>query len=194
MFRPVVTNTRNLSTDAVVDTGLRLADLEGMSAVTLGRVARELGCHVTSLYTHVDSIDDLHIRMAVHVQNELGQQLWQAALGRTGVDALQALAAVYREFGGSRPERSRLLFALTGRGDQRFVDGAMFLIEPIQATLRSFGLAEQQVWHAHRAFSASMRGFLLAEAQGAYGDDADATFEQIVALYVVALERGDWPS
>ena len=36
-----------------------------MSAVTLGRVARELGCHVTSLYTHVDSIDDLHMRMAV---------------------------------------------------------------------------------------------------------------------------------
>ena len=185
---------RNLSTASVVDAGLGLADLEGMSAVTLGRIARQLGCHVTSLYTHVESIDDLHMRMAVEVQRDLGQQLWQAALGRSGVDALRALAAVYREFGKASPVRTWLLFAMTGKADQRFRDGAVFLVEPIRATLRSFGLEQHQVVHAHRSFSASMRGFLLAEAQGAYGDDADATFEHVVALYTVALERGDWPA
>jgi AcrR family transcriptional regulator len=193
MFLNVVTNTRNLSTELVVEAGLRIADSEGMSAATLGRIARELGCHVTSLYTHVDSIDDLHMRMAVDVQTDLGQRLWQAALGRTGVNALRALASVYREFGEANPVRTWLLFAMTGKADQRFRDGAMFLVEPIRATLRSFGLDEQQVLHAHRSFSASMRGFLLAEGQGGYGDDADATFEQIVSLYVIALERGDWP-
>jgi AcrR family transcriptional regulator len=184
---------RNLSTVSVVDTGLRLADREGMSAVTLGRIARELGCHVTSLYTHVESIDDLHMRMAVQVQHDLGQQLWHAALGRSGVDALRALAAVYRGFGEARPVRTWLLFAMTAKADQRFRDGAVFLVEPIRVTLRSFGLEEHQVVHAHRSFSASMRGFLLAEAQGAYGDDADATFENVVALYTLALGRGDWP-
>ena len=211
MFRGVVTNaarsapaarsagsppasTRNLSTDVVVEAALRVADAEGMSAVTLGRVARDLGCHVTSLYTHVDSIDDLHMRMAVVVQTDLGQRLWQAALGRTGVEALRALANVYREFGESHPVRSWLLFAMTGKADSRFRDGAHFLVEPIRATLRSFGLDEQQVLHAHRSFSASMRGFLLGVGQGAYGDEADATFEQIVSLYTVALERGDWPT
>jgi len=196
MFLGVVTNAagaRNLSTVVVVEAALRIADAEGMSAVTLGRVARDLGCHVTSLYTHVDSIDDLHMRMAVEVQTDLGQRLWQAALGRSGAEALRALANVYREFGETRRVRSWLLFAMTGKADSRFRDGAQFLVEPIRATLGSFGLDEQQVLHAHRAFSASMRGFLLGEGQGAYGDEADATFEQIVALYLVALERGDWP-
>jgi AcrR family transcriptional regulator len=184
-----------LSTEAVVTAALVLADAEGIAAVTLGRVARELGCHVTSLYTHIDSIDDLHVRMAVVVQADLSARLWQAALGRTQADALRALAEVYRRFGEDAPVRTWLLFAQTSTRDPRFQAGAITLTEPIHATLRSFGLDDQQVRHAHRAFSASMRGFLLGEAQGLYGSaaDTDATFEQIVALYTSALARGDWP-
>jgi len=172
---------------------LELADAEGIGAVTLGRVAREVGCHVTSLYTHIASIDDLHVRMAVAVQAELAQRLWQAALGRTGVAALQALSGVYRDYGETKPNRTWLLFAMTTTDDARFHDGAQFLAEPIRATLRSFGLDDGRVRHAHRAYSAAMRGFLLAEAQGMYGDDADTTFRQIVGLFAGALERGDWP-
>ena len=185
--------TRTLSTDVVVSAALALADSEGIAAVTLGRVARELGCHVTSLYTHIDSVDDLHVRMAVSVQAELAQQLWQAALGRTGVRALRELADVYRSYGETKPTRTWLLFAMTSTTDPRFHDGAQYLAEPIRATLRSFGLDDRRVRHAHRAFSAAMRGFLLAEAQGMYADDADGTFSQIVALFTGALERGDWP-
>jgi AcrR family transcriptional regulator len=188
-------SSRTLSTDSVVAVALALADAEGIAAVTLGGVARALGCHVTSLYTHVDSIDDLHVRMAMVVQADLSQRLWQAALGRARADALGALADVYRGFGAAAPVRTRLLFARASTADQRFRDGAQTLAEPIRATLRSFGLDDLQVRHAHRAFSASMRGFLLGEAEGLYGSvsDADATFEQIIALYTTALDRGDWP-
>src|SRR5437868_5507472 len=116
---PVV---RNLSTEVVVDAALRLASADGLDAVSLGKVARELGCHVTSLYTHVDSIDDLRVRMVLVVQAELAQQLWQAALGRTGVDALHALAGVYRDFGTAKPSYIRLLFAMATTADPRFAD------------------------------------------------------------------------
>lgn len=184
---------RTLSVDAVVTAALQIAEADGLSGVTLGRVARKLGCHVTSLYTHVDSIDDLHVRMAVVVQSELAQLLWRAALGAEREGALRRLAVVYRDFGESSPVRSRLLFALTTTKDPRFRTGGQYLAEPIRATLGSFGLDDEQVRHAHRAFGSAMRGFLLAQAEGQYSDDADDTFEAIVSLFTAALTAGNWP-
>ena len=187
------TPPRALTPETVVSTALAVADREGVSAVTLARVARELGCHVTSLYTHVDSIDDLHTRMLLAAQTALAQQLWEAALGRSGADALRALATIYRGYGEAHPAQIRLLFAGATTTDPRVVEGAQYLAEPIRATLRGFGLDDEQVRHAHRAFSAAIRGFLVAEAQGAYPIDADVTFDQIVDLFVLALEGGNWP-
>ena len=183
-----------LSTEVVVTAALRVASEDGFDAVSLGRVARDLGCHVTSLYTHVDSIEDLRVRMAVVVQDDLAERLWEAALGRSGETALRALAGVYRDFGARQPAHIRTLFAMTGTTDDRFRRGGTHLAEPIRATLRGFGLDEHQVRHAHRAFSASMRGFMLAEAQGLYGDDGDETFDQLVALFAGGLATGAWPS
>jgi AcrR family transcriptional regulator len=187
------TASQALTPDVVVATALDLADREGFGAVTLASVARRLGCHVTSLYTHIDSIDDLHTRMLLTAQSALAQQLWEAALGRSGADALRALAAVYRAFGSAHPEQIRLLFAGATTTDPRVADGARYMSEPIRATLHGFGLDDEQVRHAHRAFSAAIRGFAVAEAQGAYRTDADVTFDQIVDLFIQALESGSWP-
>lgn len=185
---------RSLNPEAVVAAAIEIADNEGVAAVTLARVARQLGCHVTSLYTHVTSIDDLHRRLALVTQSSLAQQLWAAALGRSGVDGLHALAHVYRSFTKAHPLRTRLLFFSPSVADAEFEDAGRRLAEPIRATLRSFGLDDDRVRHSHRVFSAAMRGFLLAEAQGAYArGEADETFERLVDLFVVAIVAGDWP-
>ena len=48
-----------LSLEAIVDTSIRIADAEGLEAVTMARVAKELGFTTMSLYRHVGSKDDL---------------------------------------------------------------------------------------------------------------------------------------
>jgi len=47
----------SLSSDRIVTTARDLADREGLDAVTLRRLATELGVHVTSLYNHVPTLD-----------------------------------------------------------------------------------------------------------------------------------------
>ena len=42
-----------LTRDRILQTAVRLADRDGPDAVTLRRIAGELGVHVTSLYNHV---------------------------------------------------------------------------------------------------------------------------------------------
>jgi AcrR family transcriptional regulator len=48
-----------LSTDAIVDAAVQLADAEGLEAVSMARVAAELGFTTMSLYRHVTSKDEL---------------------------------------------------------------------------------------------------------------------------------------
>jgi AcrR family transcriptional regulator len=186
--------SRSLTPDAVVSAALEVADREGMRDVTLTQVARELGCHVTSLYTHVDSIDDLHARMVVAVQREVADRLWQAALGRSRDEALRELARVYREYSAEHPVRLRLLMSSPPVSVAGSDEGAQRLAEPIRAALRSYGLDETQVLHAHRVFSSAVRGFLIGEVHGLYGSGAaDETFTRLVDLVVLGLESGQWP-
>lgn len=48
-----------LSSERIVATARDMADREGLEAVTLRRLARELGVHVTSLYNHVPTLDSI---------------------------------------------------------------------------------------------------------------------------------------
>jgi AcrR family transcriptional regulator len=48
-----------LSADAIVDAAVRVADAEGLEAVSMARVASELGFTTMSLYRHIASKDEL---------------------------------------------------------------------------------------------------------------------------------------
>ncbi|MGH3502115.1 MAG: TetR/AcrR family transcriptional regulator [Nocardioidaceae bacterium] len=48
-----------LSVDAIVESAIAVADAEGLAAVSMARVARELGFTTMSLYRHVDNKDEL---------------------------------------------------------------------------------------------------------------------------------------
>ena len=56
---PAADRGRGLTREAVVDAAVALADREGLRAVSIRRVAGELGIRPMSIYTHVASKDDL---------------------------------------------------------------------------------------------------------------------------------------
>jgi AcrR family transcriptional regulator len=191
---PAGPSTRTITPQAVVAAALALADVAGTRDVTLTQVAKALGCHVTSLYTHVDSLDDLRVRMVVAVQEEVADRLWAAALGRSGAEALRELARVYRDYAVAHPVRIRLLMASAGSGPAGEAS-ARRLAEPIRAALRSYGLDDARILHAHRVFSSAIRGYLVGESHGLFArGGADTTFDELVDLVVLGLESGRWPT
>lgn len=56
--------TRELDRDRVVTAAIRVADNEGIAAVSMRRVAADLGVATMSLYRHVSGKDDLLVQMA----------------------------------------------------------------------------------------------------------------------------------
>jgi AcrR family transcriptional regulator len=78
-------NRRALSTEAIVETALRIADEDGVDAVSMRRIASELRVGTMSLYHHVGDKDELIELMADAVSSELlipGEVLgdWRTAL------------------------------------------------------------------------------------------------------------------
>jgi AcrR family transcriptional regulator len=61
---------RGLSRSDIVTAAVTVADAEGAAAVSMRRVARELGVGTMSLYWHVESKEELHQLMLQRVQGE----------------------------------------------------------------------------------------------------------------------------
>lgn len=180
----------------VIETAARIADAEGFDAMALTRVARELGRHVSSLYTHVDNGEALRREVALLAQRELSERLWRAALARSREDALSAIAHAFRDYLRDRPGRGEALLRHRPTDDEAYRAGAHHMAEPLLATFASYGLGPVRVRLAHRAFSASVRGFVAGEAIGLYGsrEEADAAFAEVVGLFLLGLDSGTWPA
>jgi AcrR family transcriptional regulator len=89
---------RALSTDAVVDAALQMADEVGLEAVSLRRVASTFGVTPMALYRHVGDKDHLLDLMATRLLDELdlgteGDSAWQDELRRLGNSFLALVAA-----------------------------------------------------------------------------------------------------
>lgn len=86
-----------LSRDAILDRALAVADAEGLDAVTIRRLAQDLGVTPMALYWHVRSKDELLDAMGDRLYADLSYDIgpdapWDERLGavmRTLVDALR---------------------------------------------------------------------------------------------------------
>jgi len=170
-----------------------LADSIGWNELTLSKVAEAVNRHVSSLYSHVESLDSLREDIAILAVSELADVVWEVTVGRSGADALTALAGAERDFARAHPGRMAALRSHLGSTSTEFVTQARRIALPIRTVLASYGLSEQQVAIAHRVFSATVRGLIEPGTPAGTSDD-DIALRASVTLFVTALESGAWPS
>jgi len=84
---------RGLAREDIIDAAIAVADAEGTDAVSMRRIARELGVGAMSLYWHVESKDELQMLMLDAVQAELPESSgdWRADLAEFAHTARDAL-------------------------------------------------------------------------------------------------------
>jgi AcrR family transcriptional regulator len=166
----------------VVSTAAFLADRDGLAELSLSSVAAELGLHVSSLYNHVDGLDGLRHAVATRTLEELGQELWRAALGRSGLDAVEALARAYRGYIMEHPDRIKIV--MLGSYSSPEYDAALaHIAAAIEAIMQSVGYEGPDAIHAHRLFSSMIVGFAMMfdlAASKLSGPPASDTFELLI--------------
>ena len=171
-----------LTPQRVVDEAALVADEIGLDQLTLAAVAERFGVALPSLYKHVRGIDDLRRGLAVAGIRALAGELQRAAVGRSGRDALLAVAEAYRSLATTRPG----LYAATLRApavdDEEHTAASQEALDVVFAVMRGYGLEGADAVHAIRALRASLHGFVALEAAGGFGmpEDVDESFRRLV--------------
>jgi len=172
-----ITKSRErLTRERVLDAALRVMDAEGLDAVSMRRVAREVGVEAMSLYNHVEDKDDLLRGICDRVMGgfEFPQEEgdW--------VERCKAGARAWRRLLQAHPDMMRL-FAETHGPDPSSLDS----LRPTEFALgliREGGLSDRDTVQAFHAFGGYIQGFVMMEggslkgrAHGeAFGDAAGA--------------------
>ena len=97
-----MTKTR-LDTATVVNAAAELLNRQGPEALTLRRLAAMLGVQTPSLYNHVDGLSGLRRELARLNAQRLAEELTEAAIGKSGAEALTALAQAFRAYIKANP-------------------------------------------------------------------------------------------
>ncbi|MCO7238172.1 MULTISPECIES: TetR/AcrR family transcriptional regulator [unclassified Aeromicrobium] len=182
-----------LSTTAVLTAAADLADREGLDAVTPSAVARSVGVRTPSLYAHVAGAQALLDGVTTLALEELADRGTEALAGRSGRDALVALADAYRLYASQHPGR----YAASRRGTDasaRSVTAGRRHGDLLAAVLRGYPVPEGEIVHATRLVGAAVHGFVTLQASGAFDHSdpsADVSWHRVLDAVDVAL-RG-WP-
>jgi AcrR family transcriptional regulator len=173
----------------VLDAAVAVVDARGPDGLTLAAVAERVGIRTPSLYAHVDGLAGLKLELRLRGVDRLGAELQRAAVGRSGRDAVHAIARAYRDFARAHPG----LYGLTqvGDGDERVARASAAVVGTVVAVLAGYGLAGTDAIHATRVLRSSLHGFVSLEAGGGFALalDLNETFDVLLDALDAGLER-----
>lgn len=181
------TRTRaRLTRERIVDAALGVMDSEGLDAVSMRRVAREVGVEAMSLYHHVRDKEDLlqgicdRVMSGFEFPTEGGD--WEARC--------KAGARAWRRLLQAHPDLMRL-FAETHGPDPQSPDS----FRPTEFALRLFreaGLSDRDTVQAFHAFGGYIQGFVMMEGGSIKTSDHGDRFE--TAALEASLSPEDFPA
>lgn len=183
---------RGLDSRQVIDAALAIADVDGLDAVTLVRVADSLGVRAPSLYRHVTGHDGLLRAITLRGLGELTASLQTAALGRAGAEALAATAHCYRSFAQAHPGAYAASVRAAAPGDAEHEEAGRAAVQVLSAVLRAWHLEDAEMLHAVRVIRSALHGFVSLEAGGGFAlpPDLDRSFERLIATLAAGLPPG----
>ncbi|MFW2383754.1 MAG: TetR-like C-terminal domain-containing protein [Acidimicrobiales bacterium] len=180
-----------LTTKIVVDTATDIANAEGLDAITLTRVAKQLNASQPALYRHVDSYDDLIRLLGLRGRDELFTRLTESAVGLSGDEAVRAMGREWRQTVKDVPG----LYAATDRypcaGDPELEAAVNRIVNLLGQALVSFDLSDDDRVHAARTLRSAFHGFAHLEAGDGHPleQDLDDSFEHLLDLLCAGIAK-----
>lgn len=181
-----------LSADVVVAEAARLVDEVGRDGLTLSALAQRFGVAQPSLYKHLTGLDGLHRSLSVLVLREVAATLRRAGTGRSGADAVSALAGAYRTYALTHPGRYGYVLRAPAPGDAEHEAAAAEILAVFDDVFTGYGIAGADAVDAVRFVRSVLHGFVSLELVGGFGlpQPAEASFLRLVAATNRALQ--DW--
>jgi len=171
-----------LSRERVIDAAIGLADAQGIEALSMRRLAQELGVEAMSVYHHVANKDEIldGIVEVVLEEFELPQPgaEWKAAVHRTARSAHEVLVR--------HPWAANLILSGAGTGAAR-----LRYMDSILGSLRQAGFSAEMTDHAYHALDSHIMGFTLWQVGMNLGSDEH--LKELAATFLAQLDIAEFP-
>ncbi|WAR43844.1 TetR/AcrR family transcriptional regulator [Methylomonas rapida] len=167
---------------------------EGFNALTVRKVAMEIGYTVGSIYMVFENMDDLIMHVKGRTLDRLAEALRVEQVFESAEAHIQALAEIYLNFARQHYNRWRMIFeaindVATPAWYQQKVRDIFLIIENVLQELRP-QQTQEQISLAARALWSGVHGVCVLSLNGSLGrvgvEDAQAT----VALLVCGFIQG----
>lgn len=181
---------RQLNKERVLETAVGLAgEHGGVGELTLTALAAALDVRVPSLYNHIDGLDGLHDDLALLAGRLLLEKIRQATFGKTGEDALRAMARAYREFAHEQPALYPLTIIAPDPEESERTALAQEWLQLLLLTMASLGVQGDEALHAIRGFRSLLHGFVALEVGGGFKMDLerDESFAYLIDGFLGAV-------
>jgi AcrR family transcriptional regulator len=165
--------------------------------LTLGQLAKVVHIKPPSLYNHIDGLPGLYADLALLSTRELGEKLTPSVIGKSGQEALIAMAQAYRTYIKENPG----LYPISVKSSANQPNSSPEMeqaqgkvVKIVAAIIASFGIEGDQAIHVIRAFRSLVHGFATLEINGGFGlpQDCNRSFDYLLSMYIrtISNEKG----
>src|SRR5918996_5778359 len=171
-----------LSRERVLEAAIALADERGIDALTMRRLAQELGVEAMTLYYYVRNKDDILNGIVDRVVSEFALPTpgdeWKVALRATAISAYRVMLE----------HRWAPALVLSGSGVSQ---ARMRHMDAILGTLRRAGFTAEMTDHAYHALDSHIMGFALWVVGLNLGTDEELA--ALAASFLEEIRQADMP-
>jgi AcrR family transcriptional regulator len=184
--------TRGITKAIVLQAAVELADsIGGLDQITLALLAQKLHIKTPSLYNHVDGMPGLRKELAHWGLRKLKEQLADAAIGKSGEDALLAMGLAYVAFVRQHPGLYEAVIGAPDREDATMQSLAEDTIQLLLRVLEVFQFDRDDALHTIRGFRSIVHGFATLELKNSFGLalDRDESLRRLLNTFLAGLKN-----
>jgi Transcriptional regulator len=180
-----------LDRETIVQEAAKIADKDGLNALSMATLAAHLGIRTPTLYHYFAGLEGLRRALAIQGLRAGSQQAGHAVMGKEGDDAVLALAHTLRDFANEHPGIYEAASRAPDPNDQEWLVAGQEMIDIMERTLSAYHLSPDDLQHTIRMIRSIVHGCASLENIGGFGLplEIDETFHRLLIALLSYLHN-----
>jgi len=181
---------KNLNKEMIVEEAIIVMEETGYREFTMRDLAAKLDVKASSLYNHIDGIEEVKSAIGLNAIKMLNAALAEAVKGKERDEAVKAAARAYRAFAKEHPELYETIIEIPMSGDNLPFKDCPYSLQPLADVINEYPVAKEALISSFRYLMSAMRGFLELELSGFIKDksiDIDISYSSMIDIHIEVL-------
>lgn len=183
----------NLDLDTLLDEAIKIANHQGIEAVTLASLAKELNIKSPSLYNHIDGLQGLRKQLALRGLKELYNELANSIIGLSDDEAIHRLSKAYVAFVRSQSGLYEATLMAPDSKDEEVQEAGEKIVNLVLSVLEPYKLKAEESIHIVRGLRSILHGFASLELKSGFGLplNLDESLNLIIDTFLIGIHNMD---